>query len=227
MGRVLIAGFTAALLLLATVLVYLLRAPRSRREVTDVATLPPPAPRPSRRPVPAPALERVAAAPEAPRTSSVGRLSGRVMGGSDEVVASEELTVEVIDEVGARPRVSATTKGRDFQARLPAGTYTVVAKLDDLIGKVSGVRIGGREEIQILLALQPAGRRAGRVLSDGDPLPELDVRALRRIVEAGHQTAGQRAGVAGRGGRAVDSRCVSERAKTLMQRALSLLRVAG
>ena len=192
MGRVLIAGFTAALLLLATVLVYLLRAPRSRREVTDVATLPPPAPRPSRRPVPAPALERVVAAPEAPRTSSVGRLSGRVMGGSDEAVSSEQLTVEVIDEVGARPRVSATTKGRDFQARLPAGTYTVVAKLDDLIGKVSGVRLGGREEIQILLALHPAGVLAGRVLSDGDVLPELEVRALvagTRHVDASEDVA--------------------------------------
>jgi hypothetical protein len=31
MGRVLIAGFTAALLLLGTVLIYLMRAPRSRR----------------------------------------------------------------------------------------------------------------------------------------------------------------------------------------------------
>ena len=170
MGRVLIAGFTAALLLLGTVLIYLMRAPRSRREVLDVASLPPPAPSPARRPLPAPALAReVPTAPEGPRVSSVGRLSGRVMGGGEAMMAPDELEVEVVDESGSRPAVTAATKGRDFQARLPPGTYTVTARIDDLVGKVSGVQVKGREEIQILLVLQPASVLAGRVVRvEGD-----------------------------------------------------------
>jgi hypothetical protein len=193
---VLIAGFTAALLLLGTVLIYLVRAPRSRREVLHVASLPPPAPSPARRPLPAPALAReVATAPEGPRVSSVGRLSGRVMGGDDATMSSDELAVEVVDESGSRPAVTAATKGRDFQARLPPGTYTVTARIDELVGKVSGVQLNGREEIQILLVLQPASVLAGRVVrveGDGQLPPELQVLAY----VAGTRSVDTRDGVA-------------------------------
>jgi hypothetical protein len=196
MGRVLIAGFTAALLLLGTVLIYLMRAPRSRREVLDVASLPPPAPSPARRPLPAPALAReVATAPEGPRVSPVGRLSGRVMGGDEAMMASDELAVAVVDESGSKPAVTAATKGREFQARLPPGTYTVTARIDELVGKVSGVQLNGREEIQILLVLQPASVLAGRVVqtvADGELPLELEVLAY----VAGTRSVDTRDGVA-------------------------------
>ena len=42
-------------------------------------------------------------------------------------MASDQLKVEVVDESGSRPAVDAVTNGRDFQARLAPGTYTVTA----------------------------------------------------------------------------------------------------
>jgi hypothetical protein len=178
MGRVLIAGFTAALLLLATVLIYLMRGPRSGRDTIDIASLRPPAPPPARRALPPPALQREALAAESPRATTVTRLSGRVMGGDDAAVDAGELEVEIVDESGSRPAVTASTKGRDFQVRLPPGIYTVTARMADLVGKVSGVRLNGREDVQLLLVLQPASSLAGRVLFDGDPRDDLEIRAF-------------------------------------------------
>jgi hypothetical protein len=130
------------------------RPPVAAPAVADEA--PPPAPRryPSS-PAPDPPPRR--------ESSGVAELRGRVLFPSKEEATSE---LQVVAEGGAR-KLPANVRRGQFQLRVPAGRYTLVATDGTLIGVVEDVlaRAGTTRELDI--RLEPGAIIRGRVRSQG------------------------------------------------------------